>query len=41
MDLNEMGWEGTNKSHVVFVRNMWQAFVDREMNLWVPYAGNS
>jgi hypothetical protein len=36
VDLRESGWEDVNWMHLSQDRNMWQAFVNEVMNLWVP-----
>ena len=41
MDLQEVGCEGMDWIKLAEDRDRWQALVNGEMNLWVPYnAGN-
>ena len=36
MDCKEIGWDGVGWIHMAHDWDRWQAFVNMEMNLWVP-----
>jgi hypothetical protein len=36
MGLRETGWESMDWIHLNLVRNLWQAFANMVMSLWVP-----
>jgi hypothetical protein len=37
MDLREIGWDGMDRIKLAQDRYQWRAFVNKVMNLWVPY----
>jgi hypothetical protein len=38
LDLREIGWEGMDWIHLAQDRDQWQALVNTEMNVQVPYS---